>query len=305
MVADGAAPGVRAPRRHSCARRAPVTAILCDGEPCRGVALADGTEITAPVVVSACDPRRTFVEWLRHAAGRVPTSLVARWRRPSHRRRVRVEDRRRRRREPPVLRDSDHAACRRRCTIAPTLAEMDRGAPLMAPAGRSSTARRCSSTCRRCSTRRWPRPGATCFSLEVLLTPYRRAGGWPGVDRAAALARAVRRAVRARLPRLDRRLAGDDARRLRARLPPARRATPPASAAGRSPRSAVADPELTRYETAVPGLYLTGAATFPGAGIWGASGRNCATVVLSHRAVRKRPAEVDRSLRQTESSAGG
>ena len=42
------------------------------------------------------------------------------------------------------------------------------------------------------------------------------------------------------------------------------------------------EPELTRYETAVPGLYLTGAATFPGAGIWGASGRNCATVVLAH-----------------------
>ncbi len=39
-------------------------------------------------------------------------------------------------------------------------------------------------------------------------------------------------------------------------------------------------PELTRYETPVAGLYLTGAATFPGAGIWGASGRNCATVVL-------------------------
>ena len=41
-----------------------------------------------------------------------------------------------------------------------------------------------------------------------------------------------------------------------------------------------ANPELTRYETAVRGLYLTGAATFPGAGVWGASGRNCATVVL-------------------------
>jgi beta-carotene ketolase (CrtO type) len=40
------------------------------------------------------------------------------------------------------------------------------------------------------------------------------------------------------------------------------------------------DPELTSYETAVPGLYLTGAATFPGAGVWGASGRNCAAVVL-------------------------
>jgi phytoene dehydrogenase-like protein len=40
------------------------------------------------------------------------------------------------------------------------------------------------------------------------------------------------------------------------------------------------DPELTHYETAVGGLFLTGAATFPGAGVWGASGRNCAAVVL-------------------------
>jgi beta-carotene ketolase (CrtO type) len=43
------------------------------------------------------------------------------------------------------------------------------------------------------------------------------------------------------------------------------------------------NPELTSYETAVRGLYLTGAATFPGAGVWGASGKNCATVVLAHR----------------------
>jgi beta-carotene ketolase (CrtO type) len=41
------------------------------------------------------------------------------------------------------------------------------------------------------------------------------------------------------------------------------------------------NPELTRYETAVRGLYLTGAATFPGAGVWGASGRNAATVILA------------------------
>ena len=44
------------------------------------------------------------------------------------------------------------------------------------------------------------------------------------------------------------------------------------------------NPELTRYQTSVPGLYLTGAATFPGAGVWGASGRNAATVVLHHHA---------------------
>jgi len=41
------------------------------------------------------------------------------------------------------------------------------------------------------------------------------------------------------------------------------------------------DPELSRYRTPLHGLYLTGAATFPGAGIWGASGRNAASVVLT------------------------
>ncbi|MUH52761.1 MAG: hypothetical protein F2789_16310 [Actinobacteria bacterium] len=43
------------------------------------------------------------------------------------------------------------------------------------------------------------------------------------------------------------------------------------------------NPELTRYETPVNGLYITGAATFPGAGVWGASGRNAAMVVLQSR----------------------
>jgi phytoene dehydrogenase-like protein len=40
--------------------------------------------------------------------------------------------------------------------------------------------------------------------------------------------------------------------------------------------------ELTRYRTPVKGLYLSGAGTFPGAGIWGASGRNAARVVLAY-----------------------
>jgi phytoene dehydrogenase-like protein len=39
-------------------------------------------------------------------------------------------------------------------------------------------------------------------------------------------------------------------------------------------------PELTRYHTPIKGLYLTGAATFPGAGVWGASGRNAALTII-------------------------
>ena len=37
--------------------------------------------------------------------------------------------------------------------------------------------------------------------------------------------------------------------------------------------------ETTRYRTPIPGLYLSGAATFPGSGIVGAPGRNTADVV--------------------------
>jgi phytoene dehydrogenase-like protein len=40
------------------------------------------------------------------------------------------------------------------------------------------------------------------------------------------------------------------------------------------------NPELTRYTTPITGLYLTGAATFPGAGVWGSSGRNTALTII-------------------------
>jgi phytoene dehydrogenase-like protein len=42
-------------------------------------------------------------------------------------------------------------------------------------------------------------------------------------------------------------------------------------------------PELAGYRTPVPGLYLTGASTHPGGGVFGASGRSAATVVLRDR----------------------
>jgi len=59
---------------------------------------------------------------------------------------------------------------------------------------------------------------------------------------------------------------------------------------GRSPLALLVgrDPELTRYETPVPGLFLTGAATFPGAGVWGASGRNTAALVQPYLERRQR-----------------
>ncbi len=43
-------------------------------------------------------------------------------------------------------------------------------------------------------------------------------------------------------------------------------------------------PELAGYRTPVPGLYLTGASTHPGGGVFGASGRSAARVLLADRA---------------------
>jgi phytoene dehydrogenase-like protein len=39
-------------------------------------------------------------------------------------------------------------------------------------------------------------------------------------------------------------------------------------------------PELARYRTPVRGLYLTGASTHPGGGVFGASGYNTARTVI-------------------------
>ncbi len=46
-------------------------------------------------------------------------------------------------------------------------------------------------------------------------------------------------------------------------------------------------PELSTYRTHLPGLYLTGASTHPGGGVFGASGRNAAGVIQSDLRWRK------------------
>ena len=252
-----------------------VDTIMCTGERVSGVALVDGTEIAAPVVVSACNPHDTFLRWLKHPPA-AANDLVRRWRNVRHAEGYEskidaVLS------APPALRGFDRPLGPT-SAIAPSLAEIDRGAatmtdgsildrpgllvnvpslldPTIAPAGRH------------------------VLSLEVLYTPFALTGGWqdspeprrwlevfaelcePGFLDSIIEWRAMTPDVYERDFHL-----------------PAGHAT---SFAG-GPLAAFRNqnPELTRYETAVDGLYLTGAATFPGAGVWGASGRNCATVIL-------------------------
>ena len=166
-------------------------------------------------------------------------------------------------------------------SIAPGLADIDRGAsimgsgevlehpgmlvnvptvldPSLAPAGRH------------------------VLSLEVLYTPYGLRGGWSGSPEPRRWLEAFAELCEPGFldSIIDWRAMTPDVYERDFHLP-AGHAT---SFAG-GPLAAFrnANPELTKYETAVAGLYLTGAATFPGAGVWGASGRNCATVILEQR----------------------
>ncbi len=255
-----------------------VDTIICSGERVAGIALVDGTEITAPIVVSACNPHDTFLRWLRTPPPSA-TDLVRRWKGIHHDEgyESKVDAVLT---APPVLRGFDRPLGPT-TAIAPGLAEIHRGAgmiasghvmdrpgmlvnvptaldPSMAPAGRH------------------------VFSLEAIYTPFGLVGGWPGSQE-------PRRWLEAFADLCEPGFL-DSIIEWRAMTPdvyerdfhlPAGHAT---SFAG-GPLAAFrnANPELTKYETAVDGLYLTGAATFPGAGVWGASGRNCATVILEQR----------------------
>ena len=123
-----------------------------------------------------------------------------------------------------------------------------------------------------------PPGGGEVFSLEVLYTPYALDGGWAGADEPARWLARYGEWVQPGF-------AGT--------VVDWRAMTPPvyeqqfgmprghAAAFAGSPLSALLGRprHLTRYTTPIGGLFTAGAATFPGAGVWGASGRNVASVV--------------------------
>lgn len=257
-----------------------VTAITCEGPAVRGVALDDGAEVTADVVVSACDPHSTFLHWLTNPPPQA-NGLVRRWKAiprddgyESKLDAILTEVPRLRAAAEAGL-DGDVGAT---FAIAPSVADMHRGHQLMAR-GEVLDRPGLLANVPSVNDPTIAPAGRHVFSLETLFTPYALPGGWAGSHEPR------------RWLELFGSLAGhgfmDTVVDWRAMTPdryerefhlPHGHAT---SFAG-GPLAALRnkDPELTRYETPVKGLYLTGAATFPGAGVWGASGRNAATTVL-------------------------
>jgi phytoene dehydrogenase-like protein len=270
-----------------------VKELLAAGDRIRGVGLEDGEVIEAPVVVAAADPRAALVSWLTRPPSSAH-SLIRRWRsRPSregYESKVdALVDQR------PRFRLVDDALLGRlgvdeplvpTTIVSPGLSEIARAHEAMGQ-GRIAERPMFYVNVPSALDGSMRVNGDDVFSLEVLFTPYRLRGGWDGsgepkrwLDAFSTLvdhgfAEAVRR-WRVMTPIDYEREFG-----LERGLAPAFGGTPLSALAGR-------DRELTRYETPVRGLYLTGAGTFPGAGIWGASGRNAAHVILSGLERRRR-----------------
>ena len=252
-----------------------VAHLTCDGGAIRGMVCTDGTEVTAPIVVSACNPHDTFLTWLKNPPSQAK-SLVARWQTISHEDGYEskidaIVDR------PPTLTTGEPLGAT--TVIAPSLAEIHHGYAMMSRGQVLAQPGMFVNSPSAMDLTLVPE-GRHVFSLEVLYTPYKVAGGWPNSEEprrwldqvATVLAPGFRESL------IEWRAMTPETYEREFHLPHGH-----ATSFAGGPLAALhnKNPELTRYETAVQGLYLTGAATFPGAGIWGASGRNAALRILA------------------------
>ncbi len=271
---------------------ASVRRIVVAGDVVRGVELDDGTELTASTVVAACDPRRALVDWLDEPPAGA-TSLVEQWRSaPTHDGYESKVD--------AVVRDLPEYLHAGRIAdlgfptdgldlagpttvVSPSLDDLAEAHRLREVGHVHSSPTLLVNFPSAMDPTMRSSDGHHIMSLEALFTPYALEGGWDGsteprrwLDRFSSLA------APGFLEGLE---------RFREMTPVVyeREFGMPRGYAPSYPGSPVAallgkQKELSRYETPVGGLYLTGAGTYPGAGIWGASGRNAAHVIDRARA---------------------
>ena len=270
----------------------PVDGLLGHSRGVTGVRLGDGTEISARAVVSACDPAVVASQWLPDPEGRAGRRFVdrARSQTPGDGYQSKIDAVITDVPRYPVLEDSKlldlfegRDPNESNYVISPTVAELaeaHRLRPLGRVAERPTMMANVPSVL---DPSLRSRDGHHILSLEALFTPYEVEGGWEGSKEPArwlqvwssllqpGFLESVDRYRTMTPDRYERELF------LGRGYTPSYAGSPLATLFGRRR-------ELSRYRPPVPGLFLSGAGTFPGAGIWGASGRNAADAVL--RALR-------------------
>ncbi len=271
-----------------------VSQILCEGDRVIGVRVQNGDEIRAAIVVCAADPRAALVEWLTDAPPQA-SALIERYRTQptldgyeskidaviNGRYRFRSVEDEGLAAAGLTADDAAHATT----IVSVSLADMAAAYELKQQ-GRIAQRPMFFANTPSVKDRSMAAGLAATqdiFSMEILWTPYALHGGWDGSTEPQRWMQRFGDLVDVNgfgsfSDAVDRwRLMGP--REYEAQFSMVRGYAP--SFAGTPLTTMLGkDPELTRYETPVRGLFLTGAATFPGAGIWGASGRNAAAAIL-------------------------
>lgn len=255
-----------------------VVGIVCEGQRVSAVQTQDGATMTSRIVVSACDPRRTFVSWIKNPPARA-TSMIQRWEQshPEEGYESKIDAV-----TTVAPRLANYEAVASTIVISPSVAELHRGAQLLRE-GRMMPRMALLANTPSIADDTLAPSGQHVFSLEALFTPYSFVDGWGSSEEPE---RWLRQWAQVAEPGFMESLV-----EWRAVTPvdyekdfhlPKGHAT---SFSG-GPLAAFlgSTPELTRYRTPISGLYLTGAATFPGAGVWGSSGRNAAHTIIKEMA---------------------
>lgn len=266
-----------------------VTSIVCDLTGVRKVLLTNGEELPTEAVITTIDPKTTILSLLSSPPTRSVKALTNRWlkapKRSGYESKIdAVVDR------PPDFGEEDRRLSKTlgvhqpsgTTTITTPSTSVIGDAHRQALAGKiTSQPIFLSNTPGLLDKTMDPLDVGHTFSLEVLYTPYHLQGGWEKSSE-------PNRWLEVFSSHTDNEFLSG-VRRWRALTPvdyerefsldqgyaPSYPGTTLDVILGRKR-------EITRYDTPVKGLYLAGSGTFPGAGIWGASGRNAAWRVMEH-----------------------
>ncbi len=258
-----------------------VVGVICEGSHVSAVQTGDGATVTARIVVSACDPQRTFVQWLKNPPAKA-NALVNRWK--NHTQGEGYESKIDAiTKTPPTFNAFTDTLTNLQSSgstviVSPSLAELHRGSQLMREGKTMPRMALLANTPSNIDNTIAP-AGKSVFSLEALYTPYSFVDGWDSRDEPERWLRQFGSLVQPGfLDSIEQwRVLTPADYESQFHLPKGH-----ALSFGGGPLAAFmgTTPELTRYHTPIKGLYLTGAATFPGAGVWGSSGRNAALTII-------------------------
>jgi len=238
---------------------ADVKTILQDDHRVRGVQLAGGEEVMAPIVVSGADPRHTLLDLV--GAPELPPEFV--WRTQSIKMRASVA-------KVHLLTDGNHGLPQGTCVVAPSVLYVERAYDA-AKYGQVSTAPYLELTA-----------NGSVVSIHFQFAPYKlRESEW-GQERALLERIAVETAAEA-LPQLKASI-----RELKSLTPLDLEMTYGLTEGDLNHGQLLLDqmffmrpmPGWSTHRTPIDGLYLCGNGVHGGGGISGASGRNAAAAVL-------------------------